>query len=173
MKYALVATYLAAIVAANQLVNGHPSRAPFLAFCFIAWDLVSRDRLHLYWAGKHLWRNMALLIVAGSVISVAVNPATTRVAVFSCLAFAAAATVDTVVFHFRRADRWEDRSMISNTASAAVDSFVFPFAFVGIYFSFISTTFWTLVFTMWCAKVAGSWVFTRLLARRRLAEASA
>jgi hypothetical protein len=166
-KFALIATYLAAIVAANQLVNGHPSRAPFIAFALIGWDLVARDRLHLYWTGQHLWRNMAFLIGGGSLISAAVNPATTRIAIASCVAFGVAATVDTIVFHIRRRDRWEDRSMLSNTASAAVDSFVFPLiAFVGVYFTFWSSTFWTLVFTLFCAKVAGSWLWVRLLRKR-------
>lgn len=163
MKYALVATYLAAIVAANQLVTGHPSRAPLLGFLFIGWDLVARDRLHDLWR-ENLLRNMALLILAGSVLSVIVNLDSARVAIASCVAFAAAATVDGVVYQWRHSDRWEDRAMTSNVAGAAVDSFVFPaIAFLGLYFTLWSTAFWTLVFTLFCAKVAGSWLWTFLL----------
>ena len=155
------------IVAANYLVTGHPSRAPYIAFAFIGGDLVCRDTLHLAWHGKRLWRNMAVLIAAGSVLSVIVNRDSSRVALASCVAFATAATVDALVFHWRRNDRWQDRSMLSNVFGATVDSFVFPLiAFVGLYMTFWSTTFWTLVFTLACAKIAGSWVWTHLLGRR-------
>lgn len=166
MKYVLVATYLAAIVAANQLVTGHPSRAPLLGFLFIGWDLVSRDRLHDYWR-NHLLRNMALLIAAGSILSVLVNLDSARVALASAVAFAFAATADGIIYQWRRHDRWEDRSMISNVVGGTIDSFVFPaVAFLGVYFTLWSTSFWTLVFTLACAKIAGSWLWTFLLKSR-------
>ncbi len=167
MKYLLIGTYLAAIVLANQLVTGHPSRAPLLGFLFIGWDLVSRDRLHSYWEHSRLWLNMALLIAAGSVLSYALNRDTARVALASCAAFALAATVDAIIYAWRKGDRWEDRSMASNAVASAVDSFAFPaIAFLGVYFTFWSTAFWTLVFTLACAKIAGSWFWTFLLKSR-------
>lgn len=166
MKYVLVASYLAAIVLANQLVTGHPSRAPLLGFLFIGWDLVARDRLHDLWR-DHLLRNMALLILAGSALSVVVNLDSARVALASAVAFGAAATADGIVYQWRHQDRWEDRAMTSNVVGAAVDSFVFPaIAFLGVFFTITSTAFWTLVFTLFCAKVAGSWLWTFLLKSR-------
>ena len=97
MTRALVAIYLAAIVAANLIVTHKgPTWSVYLAFVFIGLDLVCRDRLHDAWHG-HVVRNMAALIVAGSAISYVVNRDAGRIALASCLAFGAAATADAVV----------------------------------------------------------------------------
>src|SRR5262245_28324273 len=93
-----VAGYLAAIVAANlSVTHWGPTAAVYNAFLFIGLDLTCRDRLHDLWHGR-LLRNMALLIVAGSVLSyvcgllLGSGPQVGRIALASCIAFGAAAT---------------------------------------------------------------------------------
>lgn len=164
---ALVAVYLLAIVAANEIITHKgPTWSIYTAFAFIGLDLVTRDRLHDVWKG-HLVRNMAFLIAAGSLISYAVNRASGRIALASCVAFALAFTADAIVYHLRRKERWADRSNESNVAGAAVDSFVFPLiAFVPAIMPFWSATFLALVFGQFTAKVAGGYVWSLVLRKR-------
>lgn len=155
----LVAAYLAAIVAANLIVTAKgPTWSVYLAFVFIGLDLVCRDRLHDAWHG-HLIRNMAALIVAGSALSYIVNRDSARIALASCLAFGAAATADALVYHLRRKQIWAIRSGDSNLAGAAVDSLIFPIVAFG------TPILWAIVFGQFCAKVAGGYVWSRLLRR--------
>ena len=158
----LVALYLAAIVAANLSVSHWgPSAAIYNAFLFIGLDLTTRDRLHDLWHG-HLIRNMGLLIAAGSVLSyllglaLGTGPFVGRIALASCVAFAAAATADAVTYHLLRRRSWYERVNQSNMVGAAVDSLVFvalwPFGFQ-----------FTLAFTLFAAKVAGGVVWSFVL----------
>lgn len=157
---ALVSVYLAAIVAANLIVTHKgPTWSVYLAFVFIGFDLVCRDRLHDACRG-HVVRNMAALIVAGSAISYAVNRDSGRIALASCLAFGTAATADAIVYHLRRSKSWSDRSNESNLAGAAIDSLVFPIVAFG------TPVLWPIVFGQFCAKVAGGYVWSLLLRKR-------
>lgn len=156
----LIAMYLVALVAANMAVtHWGPSAAVYMAFLFIGLNLTCRDRLHDAWQG-HLLRNMTLLIASGSVISYAVNRDSGRVALASFVAFAAAETVDAVVYHLRRHQRWSDRSNESNIASAAVDSLVFPLIAFG------TPILWVIVFGQFTAKVAGGYIWSVVLNKR-------
>lgn len=124
-KY-LIALYLAAIVAANLSVALlGPGMVIINAFVLIALDLTTRDRLHDAWRGPHLWRNMALLIGAGSALSVALNLAALPVAVASCAAFALAGAADALVYSRLEHRSWCARANGSNVVSALVDSLVF------------------------------------------------
>lgn len=163
-KTALVAAYLAAIVAANLSVSHWgPSAAIYNAFLFIGLDLSTRDKLHDLWRGR-LVRNMALLIAAGSVLSyfaglwIGSGPFVGRIALASAVAFATAATADALVYHLLREKTWYERANQSNLAGAAVDSLVFvalwPFGFN-----------FTLAFTLFAAKVAGGVVWSFVLAK--------
>lgn len=165
----LVTAYLAAIVAANlSIAHFGPVAAIYNAFFFIALDLVSRDRLHDLWHGR-LIRNMALLIVTGSVLSylfgiwLGTGPFVGRIAIASAVAFGAAATTDAVVYHFLRRKPWYERVNGSNIAGAAVDSLVFvalwPFGFQ-----------FTYAFTLWAAKVAGGVTWAFILKRNEWLE---
>lgn len=157
--------YLAAIVAANLIVTWRgPTWSVYLAFVFIGLDLVCRDRLHDAWHG-HVVRNMAALIVAGSVISLVVNRDSWRIALASCVAFAAAATGDGITYHVRRRQSWSDRSNESNLAGAAIDSLVFTsVAFGGILT--LSSAF-AIAFGQFTAKVAGGYLWSLVLRPRR------
>lgn len=127
-----VAMYLTAIVAANLTVTYFgPAVSVLNAFLFIGLDLTARDALHEQWNGRHLVRNMTLLIAFGSLLSWFLNRDAGQIAIASFLAFAAAAIVDAVVYH--RLDgrsRWLKING-SNVPSAVVDSLVFPLVAFG------------------------------------------
>lgn len=164
-----VGTYLAAIVAANLSISHWGTRAAIWnAVILIGFDLVTRDRLHDAWKG-HVLRNMSVLIVTGSVLSYVAGLAfgngafVGQIALASGVAFAAATTADTIVYHLRRKKSWSDRSNESNVAGAAVDSLVFAVmltAVTPIPFS------WAFVLTLWSAKVAGGYCWSLILRRR-------
>lgn len=122
-----VIVYLVAIVAANfSIATFGPVSMPINAFLLIALDLVARDRLHDVWSHRGLIAKMGALIVAGGIVSYAVNPAAGRIAVASSASFVLAAIADTAIYHLRRHDAWMVRSNKSNIVSAAVDSIAFP-----------------------------------------------
>ena len=164
-----VLAYLVAIVAANLIAThfaerGHPEASVYTAFVFIAFDLTLRDRLHELAArlpnggGQAL---MAGLILTGSALSYLLNRDAGPIALASCAAFAAAFTVDTVVYEIaaRRRTPWLVRANASNVAGAAVDSVVFvALAFPGFLFG--------VAFGQWTAKVAGGMIFAWLLRPR-------
>lgn len=163
---AVVLAYLAAIVAANLLVThfakiGHPEVSVYTAFAAIAFDLVARDLLHDWWGGRRRLALLGSLIVVGSVLSYLANPDSAEVAKWSTLAFAAAMTVDTIVYQLAQRLPWLERSNLSNLASGATDSLVFC---AGLGFPFI------VAFGQFTAKVAGGAIFALALAhlaRRR------
>jgi hypothetical protein len=163
----LILGYLGAIVAANLTLaewgREHPEVALYNAFVFIGLDLVARDVLHVTWRlNGTLVRNMVALIAAGSLLSLVAGywigsgPDVGRIALASCIAFAAAATTDTLVYQALQRRAWLERVNVSNVASAAVDSVVFialwPFGW-----SF------PLAFGLFTAKVAGGVVWASAL----------
>jgi len=133
-----IALYLGAIVAANLFVAQFgPASSIISALLFIGLDLTSRDKLHMAWHGNGLIWKMALLIATGSLLSYALNRNAGAIALASFLAFAAAAIVDTIVFHaLRHRPQWQ-RINGSNVPSALVDSFVFPTVAFGAFLPMI------------------------------------
>lgn len=147
--------YLGAIVLANLSVFWFGQWATVVnAFVFIGLDLTTRDRLHEAWRGQHLVRNMALLILAGSLLTLVFNAAAWRIALASVVAFACAAVIDTVVYHRTHSVNR------SNIASAAVDSLLFPTIAFGGFLPLVTLGQWT-------AKVAGGWLWLLILNRWR------
>jgi queuosine precursor transporter len=123
----MIVIYLVSIVAANLLVTWFGPAASIIdAFLLIALDLTARDKLHDQWEHKHLWRNMTLLILSGSVLSAILNINALPIAIASFVAFMASGSVDTLVY----AALGKHAKMLqvngSNVASAAVDSLIFP-----------------------------------------------
>ncbi len=165
-----VIMYLTAIVLANLTVARFgPNSAIIVAFLFIGLDLTARDQLHEAWRGNRLFLKMALLIAAGSLLSYALNRDAGPVALASFVAFAAAATVDTLVYHLLgRYPRWL-RINGSNIPSAAVDSIIFPTLAFGAFL-------WPIVLGQFLAKTLGGflwslvfrWADQRLAARVEL-----
>lgn len=163
----LVVAYLGAILAANlALAAFGPRIAPVNGALLVGLDLVARDRLHDAWGGR-LVRNMAALIVTGSVLSwlfglaLGEGPFIGRIALASAVAFGCAATVDALVYHRLRRRDWHTRVSGSNLVSAGVDSFVFvllwPYGFQLVY-----------ALTLWAAKVGGATAWALLLAHARI-----
>lgn len=161
----MILIYLAAIVAAN-LSTAHfgPGASIINSFLFIGLVLSTRDRLHDAW-GRHVGRNMLLLIVAGGLISYALSGGAGRIALASVAAFALSETFDALTYHAVRRWPFLARSNTSNVAGAAVDSLVFPaLAFGGFPLAIIAGQF--------IAKVAGGFVWSLILnARRRVVSA--
>lgn len=161
----LIVLYLAAIVAANLLVARFgPAVTVLNAFLFIGLDLTTRDALHEQWQGRQLWPRMAALIAAGSALSWLLNREAGPIALASFVAFACAGAVDAVAYTLLGSRARLVRVNGSNVLSAAVDSLVFPtLAFGGL--------LWPVVLGQFAAKVAGGFVWSLLLARRRLVTA--
>lgn len=154
-----VIMYLVAIVLANLSVTYFMGTFPGItivnAFLFIGLDLTARDQLHEAWRGNHLLPKMAALIAAGSVLSWLLNRNAGPVALASFVAFAAAATVDTIFYQLLGSyPRWL-RVNGSNVPSAAVDSIVFPTLAFG---SFL----WTIVLGQFLAKTVGGFLWSLL-----------
>lgn len=166
LEIVLVALYLSAIVIANLAVaHFGPVALLFSALLLIPFDLCTRDVLHERWQGRRLALRMALLIVSGSLLSLALSPASARVATASCAAFAVAACIDTIVYQLaHRLPRFHKMNL-SNLCSSITDSLIFPVVAFG------STT-WALSGSQSAAKFGGgifwSYLFVKLLRRRRL-----
>lgn len=153
-----IGLYLAAAIAANfSVMFFGPISTPFNAFVLIALDLVTRDMLHERWH-RHLWRNMFLLILAGSVITYLLNAGAVRIAVASTVAFLATGVADTVMYHLLRRFPRLKRVVGSNVVSALVDSILFPtIAFGGI--------IWWATLGQWAAKVLGGYLWALLFTK--------
>ncbi len=161
MTVLVVLLYLAAIVAANlSTTHFGPEASVVNAFLFIGLNFTARDVLHDSWQ-QHRALRMGTLIVAGGVISYAVNADAARIALASCVAFTAAEAVDYAVYTLRLHAPWLERSNESNVASSAVDSIVFPAIAFG------SPLLWLIVFGQFTAKVAGGFVWSLLLRSMR------
>jgi uncharacterized PurR-regulated membrane protein YhhQ (DUF165 family) len=148
--------YLAAIVLANLSVAMFgPGVAIINAFLFIGLDLTARDQLHEAWRGRNLLPKMVALIAAGSLLSWLLNRNAGPIALASFVAFAAAATVDAIIYHLMgQYPRWL-RINGSNIPSALVDSLIFPTLAFG---SFL----WPIVLGQFAAKTLGGFLWSLL-----------
>lgn len=162
----LIGMYLAAIVAANLSVAAFgPAVVVINAFLFIGLDLTSRDRLHEAWAGRGLARKMAALIAAGSLLSWLLNRNAGPIALASFIAFAAAATVDSLAYAVLHERSYALKVNGSNVLSAAVDSLIFPALAFGL------PLLWPIVAGQFVAKVAGGAIWSIVLRRREARHA--
>lgn len=154
----MIFVYLVSIVLANLLVTWFgPSASIIDAFLLIALDLTARDKLHDQWQHKHLWRNMVLLILTGSVLSAVLNINALPIAIASFVAFVASGSVDTIVYMLlgNRAKLLQVNG--SNLASAAVDSLIFPILAFGW------PPLWGIVLGQFVAKVFGGMVWAWII----------
>lgn len=159
----IIVLYLLAIVLANLFVTWlGPASTIVNAFLFIGLDLTIRDRLHERWKDR-LKRNMALLILAGSVLSFLVNHNALRVACASCIAFAASETVKSIVYWAMRKHSHIKKVNVANLPAAFVDSMLFPTIAFG------SLIPWVII-GQFAAKVFGGYVWTLLIHRKERME---
>lgn len=161
----LCGLYLTAIIAANwSSAHWGPEASIYNAFFLIGLNLTTRDRLHDLW-GRHRFRNMAILIAAGSSLSYGASlvladsaipsDIVARIALASCVAFAVAESMDAIGYHLLRRKPWLERANTSNFIGAALDSAIF----VSIAFGFT----WEIVFGQFVAKVAGGLLWSFVL----------
>lgn len=145
--------YVLAICAANLSVHIFgPLITPLNAFLFIGLDFVVRDKLHERIGIKKI---LVLIIIAGA-ISYAVNPATDMIAIASVAAFSIAALTDASVYQILIKRNWLVKSNVSNIASSAVDSVVFPLIAFGAFMP-------SVVVGQFLAKVFGGAVWSWIL----------
>jgi uncharacterized PurR-regulated membrane protein YhhQ (DUF165 family) len=157
----LVGLYLVAIIIANLTVVAFgPSVAIVNAFIYIGLDLTTRDLLHERWHQHGLVWKMAALIATGSLLSWLLNRSAGPIALASLVAFAAAATADTLMYHALRQRRWSVKVNGSNLISSAVDSLLFPTLAFGVFLPWI-------VLGQFVAKVGGGAVWSVILRWRR------
>ena len=158
----LVIIYLLAIVLANvSFAMWGMLVEPWISFGLIGLDLTSRDYLHTAWGGRNLALKMGLLILSGSALSaslglalpffgpepiMAIDGGILRVAFASAAAFAAAGTIDTLIFSVLP-QRWL-RINGSNLVAGLVDSAVFPIVAFG-------ELSWWLIFYFGAVKFLG------------------
>jgi uncharacterized PurR-regulated membrane protein YhhQ (DUF165 family) len=161
-----VLAYLAAIVTANLTLTtilnagGSPWWSVATALVFIGADFTLRDGLTDAWHDRHLMPKMAALIVAGSVLSYAMNASSARIATASAVAWGSAAVVDWLIYTALGARPWMVRTTGSNIPSSAVDSVIFPtLAFGGLNVA--------LSVAQFVAKVAGGYIWALVLRRWR------
>jgi uncharacterized PurR-regulated membrane protein YhhQ (DUF165 family) len=142
-------TYAVAMILANLLVATFgPSISPINAFFFIGLDLTLRDWLHVR---LKTWQ-MGGLIVGTGALTYLLNPAAGMIAVASAISFLMAALVDWAVF-VKTTGSWIKRANLSNTASAAVDSVLFPTIAFGVLMP-------EIVILQFAAKVIGGGVWS-------------
>jgi hypothetical protein len=157
MQTFLVTLYLVAIVAANlSVATFGPDAVIANAFVLIGLDLTTRDLLHEAWHRQGLIWKMGGLIAAGSAISYLLNAGAGQIALASFAAFALAAVMDTVVFGRLWRKKWLVRSNVSNVASAAVDSVVFPVLAFGAFLPWI-------ILGQFLAKATGGFLWSLVL----------
>jgi uncharacterized PurR-regulated membrane protein YhhQ (DUF165 family) len=157
---ALVAIYLAAVVAANLLVAQFgPGFSIVNAFLFIGLDLTTRDLLHDRWKNR-LWAKMALLVATGSLLSWLLNREAGQIALASAVAFGLSGAVDFALYHLLRNRSWAERVNLSNTGAALVDSLVFPTLAFGGFLPLVTLG-------QFAAKVGGGAVWAVILAGTR------
>lgn len=151
--------YLAAIIAANLIVSWlGPWVTPLTGFVFIGLDITTRDKLHDSWENKGLLWKMALLIASGSALSWLVNRNAGQIAIASFVAFSVSTTIDAIIYHVVRGDKFE-RVNWSNLASAMADSVLFP----AIAFGWPPSM--EIVYGQATAKIAGGLFWSLILHR--------
>lgn len=154
-----VLVYLASIVAANLLVmHLGPSASIGIAFVFIGLDLTLRDRLHEAWKHRNLLPKMGALILAGSILTYAINRGAGTIAMASFAAFCGASVLDMAVYMVleKRGYNRQARILRSNIAGAAVDSIVFPVMAFGALMPLV-------IAMQFMAKVLGGYVWSQFL----------
>lgn len=158
-QVALVGAYLSAIILANLLVAKFGTIVVIpVGFALVGLDITGRDHLHELWA-RNRWLKMAILIGTGSLLSWLLNMGAGRVAIASFVAFASAATLDTITYAVLRRRQYLIKVNGSNVISAFADSAIFLTVAFGAFLPL-------LVISQFAAKVVGGFLWSLLLHRR-------
>jgi queuosine precursor transporter len=153
----IIFAYLAANILANLSVSFFgPISTPINAFLLIAFDLVSRDKLHERWNHKNLWPKMLLLVGTGAIISWLLNRGAAQIATASFIAFLLTGLTDTIVYQLLKNHTRFLKVNGSNVVSAAVDSIAFPTIAFGSFIPWV-------VLGQFGAKVIGGYLWSLIL----------
>lgn len=126
LKIIMVVLYLSAAVAANLAVSVFgPGALPLTAFVMIPFDMAARDVLHEAWAVNRA-RNMTLLVISGSLLTVVVSYQAKTIALASFCAFASSNLIDYVVYSKLIKKHRLIKMNASNFCASITDSLVFP-----------------------------------------------
>ncbi len=156
MRMLLIGVYVLAMVAANLIVwKLGPSASPYIAFVLIGLDLTLRDVMH---DRISRWQMLAV-VLAGGLITWALNPTAAQIAIASAVAFTASAMADWLAYELLRGNSWAIRSNGSNVVGAAVDSVLFPTLAFGVLLP-------NIVLLQFAAKVMGGAIWSVLLGKR-------
>lgn len=157
-----IAAYLGCIVTGNLLAaHFGPWVTPIVGFFAIGFDLSMRDVLHKQWQERGvLKRNMALLILSGSLLTVLVNSNAWRIALASTVAFGIEASVSTLVYWllFKRPRLF--KMNVANFFGGACDSLLFPTIAFGAFLP-------AVILMQWSAKFSGGFLWALLLTRKK------
>ena len=162
MRAAAVAVpYLAAVVAANLLVNHYgPQAAPLIALVAVAAVLIFRDRFaDLVGSKKRAQIAQVALIAAGAALTYAINQNARLIAEASTIAFACSELVEQTGYFLLRERPWLVRAPWSAVPGAVVDSALF----ISIAFGF---NLWVIGAQVGC-KIGGAWLWASLIDRTR------
>lgn len=122
----LAIAFLASIVGANLAVKAFGLPGSIVAgFLLIGLDLTVRDALHERWRGAALPVFMGLLILAGGLITLALNLGAGEIVIASVAAFTISATADAIVYAAMDKRPRIQRVVASNGVGAALDTLVF------------------------------------------------
>lgn len=165
----LVLPFLAAVVAANLIVNHYgPSSTPYVAFGLIGAALIFRDKFADLVGPQRILAQGAL-IGAGALLTYLINQDAALIAKASVIAFAASEAVEGTIYYLIHKRPWMERAPLAATAGAAVDSVLFITIAFGFSFQ--------IAFAQFVAKVAGgflwAWLIGQVRGRRASAEISA
>ena len=153
----LVLVYLFAIILANITVTYFgPAFSLINAFIFIGLDFTTRDVLHELWKNNRLWLKMFGLILLGGIISFILNRNTLNIAIASCIAFAAAGTIDAISYQMLHKKNYLVKVNGSNIFSAMADSIIFPTLAFGMFMPLI-------ILGQFAAKIFGGFLWSLAL----------
>lgn len=159
LNYAFL--YLTAIVLANLVISIFgPGWSIATAFVFIGFDFTCRDRLHELWHNKRIAIKMGILILAGSIISWAINHNTLRIAIASMIAFGVSAILDTIVYTILYRYNYMIKINGSNIISSLSDSILFPTIAFGSIMPLV-------ILGQLFAKIIGGYLWAHILIKHR------
>lgn len=159
MTSILITSYLAAIVAANNIVTYMGPRGLLITALFlIPFDLVARDQLQDTWRGNWMLAKMGVLICSGSLIAYFFNSDTKAVSTASAVSFLVAGSFDCLLYTLLEGRKKFIKMNLSNVGSSICDSILFQLvAFGSISYSIAASQI--------ALKILGgffwSWIFTR------------
>lgn len=148
-------SYLAALVLANLIVKHFgPTGIWFASFFLIPFDFVCRCIFHETWQGKKLIRNLFLITLVSSIITIILNTSAYRIAFASICSIIGVQVFAGVIYQIFKKKSYLLKVNFSDLIAVVVDSLIFQF----IAFSVFD---WHITIGQMLIKLAGGlfWYF--------------